>query len=331
MRLQELTQLHGVSGYETEVRAYLEDVLRGKVDELSSDGLGNLIAYQRGSGERKQRMMFAAHMDEIGFQVIKVQKDGLLMVKNMGHSFIHIAYGARIRFRNGTVGVISARVHADKLGSSFTDLYVDIGANTEEDARKVADVGDVACYVGEYQPLVGSAVLSKAVDDRMGCAMMVEAIERVPRPYHDVFWVFSVQEEVGTRGAKVAAHRIKPEIGISVDVTPHHDRPGDLEGSNTQGAGVAVKISDTSVICDERIVRRMLDLCARDGIKCQKDVLYVGGNDAAAINLSGEGVRVGEVSVVTRYTHGDSCMVDLDDVEAGVKLICALVLEPSPV
>lgn len=331
MLLKELTQLHGVSGYETEVRRFLEERLRGHVDELAADALGNLIAFQRGTGERKQRVMFAAHMDEVGFQVIKVQKDGQLMIKNLGYSPLHVAYGARIRFRNGVVGVVMARVKPDKLTTSFQDLTVDIGANTEEDAKKVVDVGDVACYVGEYAELQGSTVVAKAIDDRMGCAMMLEAILRNPKPHHDCHWVFSVQEEVGTRGAKVAAARIRPDIGISVDVTPHHDRPGDLEGSNTQGAGVAIKISDTSVICDEAIVKRMLDLCARDGIKCQKDVIYVGGNDASAINLSGEGVRVGEVSVVTRYTHGDSCLVDLDDVEAGVKLICAFVAEPSPV
>jgi endoglucanase len=327
MRFEELTQLHGVSGYETEVREAIQKEIEGDVDEIVVDSIGNLIALRKGHGERKKRVMLSAHMDEIGFQVIKVLDNGLLMIKTLGHSFLHIAYGSRVRFRNGMTGVVSSRVPADKLGKDFTDLTVDIGANSKEEALKFVDVGDVACYVGEFTPLVGRAVLSKAVDDRVGCHMMMEAMKRFPRPYHDVYYVFSVQEEVGCRGAKVAAARIDPEIGIAVDVTPHHDRPGDLEGSNRQGGGIAVKISDTSVICDERIVRKMLDLCARESIPCQKEVLYVGGCDASAINLAGEGIRVGAVSVVTRYTHGPGCMVDLDDVEAGILLLGAFLGE----
>ncbi len=327
MRFDELTQLTGVSGYESTVREKIAADVRGFADELTVDAIGNLIAFRKGSGTAKRRVMLAAHMDEIGFQVIKVLEDGLLMIKTLGHSFLHVAYGSRIRFRNGTTGVVSSRVPAEKLGKDFTDLFVDIGANSKEEALKHVDVGDVACYVGDFTPLVGRTVVSKAVDDRVGCYMMMETMKRWPKPYHDVYYVFSVQEEVGCRGAKVAASTIRPDIGIAVDVTPHHDRPGDLEGSNRQGKGIAVKISDTSVICDEGLCAHLFDLCRRDGIPFQKEVLYVGGCDASAMNLSWEGVRVGAVSVVTRYTHGPGCLVDLDDVEAGIRLLGALAGE----
>jgi len=330
MTFEELTQLTGVSGYESAVRERIADDVRAFADELTVDAIGNLIAFRRGTGADRKRVMLAAHMDEIGFQVIKVLEDGLLMIKTLGHSFLHVAYGSRIRFRNGTVGVVSSRVPAEKLGKDFTDLYVDIGANSREEALKHVDVGDPACYVGAFTPTVGRTVVSKAVDDRVGCFMMMETMKRWPKPYHDIYYVFSVQEEVGCRGAKVAAATIHPDIGIAVDVTPHHDRPGDLEGSNRQGKGVAVKISDTSVICDEGLCNHMIGLCRRNGIPFQKEVLYVGGCDASAMNLSWEGVRVGAVSIVTRYTHGPGCMVDHDDVEAGIRLLGALAGEGLP-
>ncbi len=327
MLFEKLTQLFGASGYEGEVRQFIRSELEGLVDELYSDALGNLITFKKGYEEDKKKIMLAAHMDEIGLQVIKINEDGLIMVKSLGVSWLYTTYMTRVRFRNGTNGIVSSRVKPDKLDGQFTNLYVDIGASSKEEALRYVEVGDTAIYTGPYEELTGSFVTAKAIDDRVGCYMLIEAIKRLEKVKNDVYFVFTVQEELGCRGSKVTAPRIMPDIGVAVDVTPAHDRPGDLEGSNTCGGGVAIKISDTSVICDEYLVGKMADLCKRDSIKYQKDVIYVGGTDASSINLSGYGVRAAGVSVVTRYTHGPNAIVNLDDVKGAVDLLCAFVNE----
>ena len=151
--------------------------------------------------------------------------------------------------------------------------------------------------------------------------MMMETLMQQQQAYNDVYYVFSVQEEVGCRGSKVTAARIQPDIGVAVDVTPGMDRPGDLEGNNTVGAGTAVKYSDTSVICDEYLVETMVNICKRDNIPFQKDVIYVGGTDAGAMTLVGGGIKTIGFSVVTRYTHGPNAIVSQKDIEATVKML----------
>ncbi len=324
---RELTQLTGVSGYEREVREYIRKAVEPLADEITVDAIGDLIAVKHGTlpdGKRK-RMMLAAHMDEIGVQVIRINDDGTLMVKSMGCSWMYTTYQARVRFRSGLIGVVAARVRPNVLADDkFTNLFVDIGVTTKEEAMKFVKVGDVACYVGEYSPLAGEYVVSKAVDNRVGCFMLMETMKKNPHPANDVYYVFTVQEEVGCRGGIVAAERINPDFGIAVDVTPDHGRPGDLEGSNVCGNGTAVKISDTSVICDEQLVEKMEMVCERDHIRHQRDVIYVGGTDASGINLARYGIRAGGVSVVTRYTHGTNCIVSKRDIADSVQLLAAL-------
>jgi endoglucanase len=207
--------------------------------------------------------------------------------------------------------------------TDFTKLYVDIGATSREDARKYVDIGDVACFDGAYREFANSIVSVKALDDRIGCHILLETLKALKQTTDHVVFAFTVQEEVGCRGSRVAAERVQPDIGVSVDVTPAHDRPGDLEGSNALGEGVAIKISDTSVICDEDLVGEFIGLCREKDIPFQKEVLYVGGTDASSMNLSNQGVRAAGISVVTRYTHGPNAMVHMGDVAAAIALLTA--------
>lgn len=325
MLLKDLTQAIGVSGYEREVRNLIQDTCKDYADEISVDALGNLIVFKNGNGQNKKRIMIAAHMDEIGLQVTKIEDTGIIKVKMLGFLWIPTTYMSRVQFRNGTIGVVGSTVPQDDLKKDFTKLYVDIGAQSKEEALKHVKIGDVACYVGEYVELKDNNIIAKALDDRIGCYMMIETLKKISTPYNDLYFVFTVQEELGCRGAIVTAERIKPDIGIALDVTPAHDYPCDLEGSNTLGKGTAIKISDTSVICDECLVEQMISCCEENNIMYQLDVIYVGGTDASSINKSNYGVRATGISVATRNPHGPNGMVNMKDVEASIALLTKFV------
>ena len=194
-------------------------------------------------------------------------------------------------------------------------------SEAREESVKYVDVGDVACYEGPYTELAPGYITAKAIDDRVGCYMLLAAMMNVKKPKNDIYLAFTVQEEVGTRGGQVTAQRIQPDIGVAVDVTPCHDRPGDLEGSNALDHGVAIKISDTGSISDEGLVNKSIALCKEHNVPYQKDVIYVGGTDAGAMTLVGGGIKTIGFSVVTRYTHGPNAIVSQKDIEATVKML----------
>lgn len=322
---KELTQLHGVSGYEKEVSRYISEKLEPYADDITLDTNGNLIVFKKGQAQNRKKLLFAAHMDEIGLQVIKIEDDGRLMVKQLGSCWIYTTYQSRVIFRNGTIGIVASRVPPEQLEGKHLNLYIDIGVTSKEEARKYVDIGDACSYVGPFAELPGDYLTSKAIDDRVGCFMQMQTLMDVKTPRNDIYMAFTVQEEVGTRGGGVVAHRVRPDIGIAVDVTPAHDRPGDLEGSNAMGSGVAIKISDTSFISDEYLLDVSYDICRKKDIPYQKDVIYVGGTDAAPINRTREGVKTIGFSVVTRYTHGPNALVHGKDIEATIALMNAFV------
>lgn len=316
--LEELTALHGVGGYEKQVTAYISDKLRPLADKLWVDANGNLIVYKKGSSPKAKKVLFCAHMDEIGLQVIKINEDGTVMVKELGFWFMYIAYQARVMFRNGVVGVVDARVDPSKMTKE--DFCVDIGVSTKAEAEQLVEVGDVARFLGPVQELAGGNLMASAIDDRVGCYMQIQALLENPQPKNDVYMAFTVQEELGTRGGGVVAHQVRPDVGVAIDVTPSHDRPTGMIGSNALGKGVAIKISDTHSVSDEGLVDTAVALCKAQGIPYQKDVIYRGGTDAGAITLTGDGVKTIGFSVVTRYTHGQNCMVNMADIEATIAL-----------
>lgn len=230
----------------------------------------------------------------------------------------------RVIFRNGVQGIVSNSVDVDAV-KNIKKLYIDIGAESKEEAEKYVKIGDVASYVGEYVELKGNNVTSKALDDRAGCYILIEALKKMNNPYNDVYCVFSVQEEVGLRGATVAANRIKPEIGIALDVTIASDYPNSAVGSNKLGGGAAVKISDGSVICDEYLVDEMISCSEENEIKYQRDVIDGGGTDAGAINRSNYGVKATGISVPMRYVHGPNGFVNMVDIDASIELLAKYV------
>lgn len=263
-------------------------------------------------------------MDEIGLMVKKIEEDGRLLVCNVGWNWTASAYNTRVVFRNGIYGVVSSMKNIEDAHNDPNALFIDIGAKSKEDALKYVHVGSVCGYCGEYLPLANDLVCSKTFDDRVGCFQLIEALRENDGTYpNDIYYVFTVQEEVGCRGSKTTAAFIKPDIGIAVDVTPAHDYPCDLTGSNAIGEGIGIKVADPSVLCDEDVVAAMEQCCRHKDIPFQYEVIDKGGCDASSMNLSNFGVRAGGISVVTRYAHCNSSVISKEDAEAGIRLCTA--------
>ena len=320
--LERLTQLWGVSGYEKMVREAIAEEVRPYADKVWTDPIGNLIAFKKGRGEKK--IMYAAHMDQIGFMVKNIEENGLLRICNMGWNWAGSAYNERVLFRNGTVGVVGCYGPIEEAENKIEKLFVDIGAKDRDDAKRMVKIGDCCGYFGPYLHLAGGQICSKSLDDRLGCYQLIASLRENPGDLpNDIYYCFVVQEELGCRGSKVAAQQILPDIGIAVDITPAHDYPNDLTGANKVGDGIAIKICDPSVVADEEVTDAMEQICEENHIPYQREVIDRGGTDASSMNLTGDGVRTGGICVVTRYPHSQSSVVAPEDIEAGIDLMNA--------
>ena len=322
--LEKLTQIWGVSGYEKAVREEIRGIVEPFADELWEDAVGNLIVHRKGGSPSGKKIMYAAHMDQIGFMVKNIEDNGLLRICNMGWNWAGSAYNEKVIFRNGTIGVVGCYGPIEEAGNKIEKLFVDIGAKDGEEARRLVKIGECCGYFSPYLHLAGGLICSKSLDDRLGCYQLIESLKENPGNLpNDIYYCFVVQEELGCRGSKVAAQQICPDIGIAVDITPAHDYPNDLTGSNRVGAGIGIKICDPSVVADEMVTGVMEKLCADNGIPCQREVIDRGGTDASSMNLTGAGVRTGGICVVTRYPHSQSSVVSGEDIEAGIDLMNA--------
>ena len=319
--LNELTQAFGVAGREKAVRSIIEREVKPFADEMSVDALGNLIVLKKGRGDGK-RVMLAAHMDEIGFQVTKIESDGRIRVHNVGFNFVGASHNGTVVFQNGTLGVISVVGTIEEAKNEPSKLYIDIGSTKDEDAKNYVNVGDYCGHVSHYKELQNGRIAAKSLDNRIGCYILIEALKRNKgdKP-NDVYYVFTVQEELGCRGAVTAAERIKPDIGISVDISPDHIYPCDLEGSNAVGEGVGIKFGDPSAISDEYLIDEMLKCCQANEIKFQRDVMNRGGTDSSSMNRAYYGARVAGISVITRFPHNHTAVAAKDDILAAIQLV----------
>lgn len=321
--LRKLTQTWGVAGREKKVRALIRSEIENLVDELYTDNIGNLIALKKGLDHpQKKKIMLSAHMDEIGLQVKKIEGDGRIKACKVGWVWTSALYNDKVVFQNGTVGVVGCDGDIEQAKNDVGKLYIDIGCTSKAETEQYIKVGDYCGFIGPFYELTNDRICAKSFDDRVGCYLLIEAIKRNKgQGPNDVYYVFSVQEEVGCRGSVTASAQIKPDIGISIDVTPDHFYPSDLSGCNAVGDGVGVKLGDPSAMLDEYLVEEMLSCCEEEGIKYQRDVMDRGGTDASSMNLSGAGVRVAGISIVDRYPHSQSSIISKQDVAAAIELI----------
>ena len=312
--LKKLSLFYAPSGREKGITDFIAEEVKGFADEVCTDNLGNLIVHKKGAGKR---IMFAAHTDEIGIVVTYIDDNGYLRFSDVGGLYTKYLSGRRVVFANGTEGVVSTEPKNDK--NRLMNMYIDIGAKTREEAEKSVNVGDMAVFLGGFTEQNG-VIIAKALDNRAGCYALIEALKRV-KSENDLYFVFTVQEEVGLRGARTAAYSIDPDIAIAVDVTDTGDTPKSDSVAVKLGGGAAVKVMDYSVICDSGVKSALIALAEANGIKHQLEVMTEGGTDAGVIHFSRGGVKTGGISIPTRYIHSPSEMIEKSDLDAVIRLI----------
>lgn len=318
--LTTLTQTFGPSGYEAEIRAAIRRAVEPLADTISVDPLGTLVARRQGNGTGR-KILLAAHMDEIGVMVTHVDEKGFLRFTGIGGVFPLHCVGSRVRFANGTTGVIYVERQDDpNKVPTLNDLFIDTGATSRDDAP--VGVGEPAVFVRPLEQQ-GRRLISKALDDRLGCYVLIETLRRLQASPHELYFAFTVQEEFSLSGARTTAFRIEPDLAIAVDVTGTGDTPKALPMAVALGQGPAVKVQDGGMIAHPQVRERLIAAARRADLPYQLEVLRRGTTDAAAIQLAGAGVPSGCLSIPTRYIHSPSEMADAGDVEKAVQLLLA--------
>ncbi len=320
--LKTLTQAAAPSGNEERIRELIKDAAAPYADEIYEDNSGNLIVHKKGPGKK---LMLDAHMDEIGVIVTFVEENGLLRFSNLGGLMLNTVISQRVRFLNGTGGSIYKDMNGEKE-LSLSEMYIDIGAENREEAEKLISVGDVAVFEGAFEERE-SRIVSKALDDRAGCYVLMEALKKVKNPKNDLYFVFSVSEELGLRGAKTAVYNVNPDYAIAVDVTRTGDLPGKTKMAVKLGEGVCIKVKDSSVLCHPYMKQVMADAAKKYNIPFQWEVLESGGTDTGAIQHAIGGVPAGCISLPTRYIHTPTEMIDKRDLEGAAALLSAVIEE----
>lgn len=332
MLLKNLSEAFGVSGCEDEVREVIIEAIQGHVDEVRADSMGNLIALKRGMGESELKVMVAAHMDEVGLMITHIDEEtGAIRFRPVGGIDDRILLSKVVLIgKDRLPGVIGVKpVHLLKEEErkqvvKVDQMAIDIGAQSREEAEKAVKIGDYAVFATSFRPLTEDGlrtVKGKAFDDRAGCAVLIELLkERYP---FDLYPVFTVQEEVGLRGARVAAYAVEPDLAFALEGTICDDMPKkkDVSPTTELGAGPAITIMDRSFIADRGLVKLLVETAEELGIPHQFKQPGMGGTDAGAIHLTKEGIPSVTVSVPCRYIHSPVCLLSLEDFENTVRLM----------
>lgn len=322
MLLKKLTEASGLPGMEGEIRDLIKEEVKGLVDEVRTDALGNLFAFKKGKVDGPV-IMLTAHMDEVGLIVSFIRKNGLLKIKTIGGVDPRVLVSKKVLVGpNKVPGVIGSKpIHlqsADerKTAIPLDSLYIDIGANDDDEAKELVSRGDAVVFDTKYVEFGDGCAKAKAFDDRIGCAVLIEMLKR---EYDLPIWaVFTVQEEVGLRGASVAAWDIKPDMALIFEGTSAANVPGSKERqySTSLGDGPALSLMDAGTIINRKIVRDIAKIADENGIAIQYRRTNFGGTDAGKIHLTQEGIPAAVISVPTRYIHSPVSMIKLSDYHA---------------
>ncbi len=318
--LKELCLINGTSGDEILVRQAIIEKIKDFCD-YRVDNLGNLIAFCKGKKSSDKKLMIAAHTDEVGFIVTYINSDGTLCFNEVGGIDTTAAIGRQVTVGNGIKGVVgSTAIHnlskeQREKPPKYENMYIDIGADSKEEAEKLVRLGDSVYFDSEFVELGENCVKSKAIDDRAGCAVMIQLIREGVE--YDTYFVFNVQEEVGLRGSTVSSFSVAPDFAIVLEATTASDIDG-VSGAKkvcSLGKGPVVGFMDRSTVYDKELYRMAFESAENLGIPCQTKTMIAGGNDSGAIHKSRGGVRTIAVSVPCRYIHSPSCVINKEDFE----------------
>lgn len=328
--LKRLCKCDGISGDEGEVRKLIIEEIKPYADRISIDNLGNLIVHKKGKNRAKSKLMLSAHMDEVGLMVIDITSDGYLKFDEVGGTDRRVLLGKSVTVGNNKInGVIGVKpIHLCKGEETgripeLSEMYIDIGADSKEDALKNIKYGDSINFVSDFT-VTSDTITSKALDDRFGCLVLIELIKSELE--YDMDFAFVVQEEVGLRGAKVAAFTVDPEFALVIETTTAADIP-EID-TNKQvcnlSDGAVISVMDRRTIYDKDMVALAFDCAEKSDIKAQYKRAVAGGNDAGVIHSSKSGVRTLAVSLPCRYLHSPNCVVNKQDCENMIELVSML-------
>lgn len=339
--LEPLCNASGVTGREEEVTDLMKKFLKPYADEVKEDRLGNVIGIKQGK-EKAPKVMIAGHMDEIGLLVKTISKDGFLQFMKLGGIDDRVLLAQKVLvytdkgMLHGIIGSKPPHIQKEeerKKVQTADELFIDVGASSLEEAKKMGvRIGDAVGFDVKYAKINKNIVIGKAFDDRIGCAMVVEVLRRLGKSSEcTVYGVGTVQEEVGLRGATTASFGIYPDVGIAFDVTVAGDVPGvrEVESSVKMGKGPSLSVADMGLITHPRVLKMLVNAAEANKIHYQLEAGLPGSTDAARIALTREGVPSGVVSIPTRYIHSPTSMMNLDDVEASIKLAVAAIRNVS--
>ena len=326
--LENLCNLAGVSGYETEVLSYIAEAIKDAVDGLEYDNMGNLMAFKKGvEGTSGKRILYSCHADEVGFVIKHIEEDGSLLFDAIGMDPLVFAGKRVIIGKNRIPGIIATKpIHLlsqderDKTPENES-LYIDIGAKTKEEAQKLGVFADFAVFDTKFSDFGEDMIKAKAIDDRIGCALLIELIERGVR--NDSYFAFCTAEEIGCRGSKAVSERIKPDICINIESTTAGDMP-ELSGGDRVcflGGGAVVPFMDGASVYSNRLYKKARALADEKSIPCQTKTKVAGGTDASSYTKVSGGCEVLGLAVPTRYIHSPSCVAKKSDIEAAQELL----------
>ena len=334
--LEKLSNANGVTGREEEVRDIINNLLKSHVDEIREDKLGNLIALKKGKSDAPT-IMIAAHMDEVGLMIKNINKKGFLQFTKIGGIDDRVILAQKVIVHtdkgplSGVIGSKPVHIQKEEEKKKVIDadkLFIDIGARNKEEVEKMGvQVGDVVSFDTKFTQIGNGIVLGKAFDDRVGCTVMIETLRRLKNVNCNVYAVGTIQEEVGLRGATIAAFQVAPDIGIALDSSVAGDIPGIGEGDapSKMGEGPVLTVADAGLIAHPKVLRLIIDSAKENKIPYQLETGIRGATDAARIALSKEGVPSGVISVAARYIHSPSGIVDIADIEKAVQLTIATI------
>lgn len=336
MILEDLSNAIGVSGDEGAIRKIIRPVIEAHVTDLQIDAIGNLTAFKKGTGETNLRVLIAAHMDEIGFMVVGHESSGMIQFTNVGGIDARILPGLRVKVgKKQLPGVIlwpPIHKNSDQTTKPIKDLRIDIGVTSKGAAEEKAKRGDRISFDTTFRE-IGNMLKGKAFDDRAGCAVLVEILQGGPYPV-DIVAAFTVQEEVGLRGARVLSRRFNPDVAFALEGTTAHDVPdpqADPDDNSVPnpgcvvGRGPVITVMDASMITPPQLVRLLQNTARDESIPSQIKTALGGGTDAGAIHTANGGVPSAVVSVPCRYIHSPAAMLHKDDLDNTVKLMKAVL------
>lgn len=324
--LKSLCLSGGISGNESEVREKIVNEISKCDIEYYKDPLGNLIVFKKGKNRPLTRLMLTAHMDEVGLIVTHITEDGYLGFDKVGGIDNKILLGQNVFVgKNKIPGVIGIKpIHLAEKSEVFSEidvesLLIDIGAKNRENAQKYVNLGDSVIFSSTFDDSNGR-IISKALDDRVGCFILINMIKNELE--YDTYFVFTVQEEIGLRGAKTAAYTVSPQAALVIEATTANEVPGTEEYKKIcqLGKGPAVSFMDKRTLYDKEYYDLAISLANENGINIQPKKGVTGGNDAGAINISKEGVRTLALSVPCRYLHTNAGIINKTDLMDTFKL-----------